>query len=176
MSGGRKIIAIEGGAEDGALKAAAIRLGKLPSGDALLEEGNASAEGEDAGDSSWLLSAPADESVATWDEDEGEAPRIQREWLGIAVGGALIAAWSVAFIMGNLAAFQHLQPLGVWTGLVSAWSAPVLVVLVSLLVLRRNSRREAASSAALICSKSLRASSSSSEAVPVASSNVWSGR
>ncbi len=144
MSGGRKIIAIEGGAEDGALKAAAIRLGKLPAGDALLEEGNASTEGEDAGENSWPLSAPAYESVATWDEDEEEAPRIQREWLGIAVGGALIAAWTVAFIMGNLAAFQHLQPLGVWTGLVSAWSAPVLVVLVSLLVLRRNSRREAA--------------------------------
>lgn len=134
MAGGRKIIAIEGGADDTAANAAAVRLGKRVADDALLE---------DAGDG-WPISPAPDDSVAGWDDHGEEAPRLQREWLGPAIGGALIAAWTGAFAIGNLATLQHGQPLGVWTGLISAWSAPVLVVLVALLLVRRGSRREAA--------------------------------
>lgn len=134
MAGGRKIIAIEGAADDSAENAAAVRLGKRVADDALLEDA----------DSGWPISPTPDNSAAAWTDDGDEAPRLQREWLGLAIGGALIAGWTGAFAMGNLPALQQAQPLGVWTSLLSAWSTPVLVVLVALLLVRRNSRREAA--------------------------------
>ena len=148
MAGGRKIIAIEGGVEDEAAQAAAVRLGKRLAGEALVEDAEAgavlTAAGDAEGDGGWPIAPSPEDSMVVWDDDEGEAPRLQREWLGLAIGGALIAAWTAAFIMGNLATFGQTQPLGVWTGLLSAWSTPVLVVLVALLLVRRSSRREAA--------------------------------
>ncbi|MBX9883950.1 MAG: hypothetical protein K2X68_03145 [Novosphingobium sp.] len=134
MAGGRKIIAIESGADDSAANAAAVRLGERAADDALLE---------DAG-GGWPLAASPDDTTAGWNDDGEATPRLPREWLGLAIGGALIAAWTGAFAMGNLVTFRQAQPLGVWTGLISAWSAPVLVVLVALLLVRRTSRREAA--------------------------------
>ncbi len=148
MVGGRKIIAIEGGADDEAANAAAVRLGKRLAGEALVEDGTVgaafTAAGEDVADAGWPIAPTPEDSMAVWDDDEGDAPRLKRDWLGLAIGGALIAAWTGAFVVGNLPAFQQAQPLGVWTALVSAWSAPVLVVLVGLLLVRRSSRREAA--------------------------------
>lgn len=144
MSGGRKIIAIEGGADEGAANAAALQLGD----NARLEDADvgallAAAAGA-ASEGGWPISSAPDDSAAGWDDDDEGAPELQREWLGPAIGGVLIAAWTGAFAFGNLAALQQPQPLGVWTGLISAWSAPVLVVLVALLLVRRSSRREAA--------------------------------
>lgn len=148
MSGGRKIIALEGGADDGAANAATVRLGKRLAGEALRDDaeagGSVAAASDEAAESAWPISSAAEEHTAIWDDTDEAAPRLQREWLGPAIGGALIAAWTAAFAAGNLATFQQAQPLGVWTGLVSAWSAPVLVVLVTLLLVRRGSRREAA--------------------------------
>jgi hypothetical protein len=148
MAGGRKIIAIEGGADDDAANAAAVRLGKRLANEALLEEADAgaalAAADEDVADSGWPIAPTPEDSMAVWDDDGDNRLPLQREWLGLAIGGALIAAWTAAFVMGNWAAFQQAQPLGVWTALVSAWSAPVLVVLVALLLVRRGSRREAA--------------------------------
>lgn len=144
MSGGRKIIAIEGGADDGAANAAALPLGDS----ARLEDADVgallAAAGGAASEGGWPISSAPDDGTASWDDDDEGAPKLQREWLGPAIGGVLIFAWSAAFAFGNLAAFQQAQPLGVWTGLISAWSAPVLVVLVALLLVRRSSRREAA--------------------------------
>lgn len=148
MAGGRKIIAIEGGADDEAANAAAVRLGKRLAGEALAEDGEAgavlTAASEDLADGGWPIAPTPEDSMAVWDDDLDEAPRLQREWLGLGIAGALIAAWTAAFVIGNLGAFQQAQQLGVWTGLVSAWSTPVLVVLVALLLIRRSSRREAA--------------------------------
>ena len=149
MAGGRKIIAIEGGADDSAANAAAVRLGKRLANEALVEDAGGGAALTAAGDDAaardgWPIAPSPEESASVWNEDGMEAPRLQREWLGLALGGGLIAAWTGAFVTGNLSAFQQAQPLGVWTGLLSAWSTPVLVVLVALLLFRRNSRRETA--------------------------------
>ncbi|MBX9664640.1 hypothetical protein [Novosphingobium sp.] len=148
MAGGRKIIAIEGGADDDAANAGAVRLGKRLASDALLEEADTgavvAAAGEDLADGGWPIAPPPTDRMAVWDDDDDTAPPLQREWLGLAIGGALIAAWTIAFVMGELAIFEQAQPISVWTALVSAWSGPVLVVLVALMLLRRNSRREAA--------------------------------
>lgn len=148
MAGGRKIIAIEGGTDDDATQAAAVRLGKRLAGEALVEDADGGAAlmaaSEDTADGGWPVAPTPEDSMAVWDDDEGEAVKLEREWLGLAVSGALIAAWTGAFITGNLAMFRQAQPLGVWTGLLSAWSTPVLVVLVALLLVRRGSRREAA--------------------------------
>jgi hypothetical protein len=149
MVEGRKIIAIEGGTDEGAANAAAVRLGKRLANEAPVDDTDVgavltAAPGDDAASGGWPIAPQPDENAAVWDDEGEEAPRLQREWLGLALGGALIAAWTGAFVKGNLATFQQAQPLGVWTGLISAWSAPVLVVLVALLLVRRNSRREAA--------------------------------
>lgn len=153
MAGGRKIIAIESGSDDEAADAAAVRLGRRLAGEALREDADVAAvltaAVEDAGDQNqanggWPIAPPREDSMVAWDDDGEDAPKLEREWLGLAMGGALIAAWTAAFVIGNLALFQRAQPLGVWTGLLSAWSTPVLVVLVALLLVRRGSRREAA--------------------------------
>jgi hypothetical protein len=148
MSGGRKIIAIEGGAEDAAANTAAVPMGKRLAGEAPLEDGEVggtfAASGNDAAESAWPISSVPEATTAIWDDMDEAAPQLPREWLGPAIGSALIAAWTAAFAAGNLATLQQAQPLGVWTALVSAWSAPVLVVLVALLLVRRGSRREAA--------------------------------
>lgn len=127
MSGGRKIIAIESGLDEGAA---------IP------------AVADDAGEPGWAIAPGTEASAADWDDEDEASPRLEREWLGLAIGAALIAAWTAAFVMGNLALIQQAQPLDLalakWTNLVSAWSAPVLVVLVALLLVRRNSRREVA--------------------------------
>ncbi len=135
MSGGRKIIAIEGGMDEGAaMPVPAAISAELPD-----ETGtDASATG------GWTISPTAEGSAPAWDEAEQTAPKLEREWLGLALGAALVAGWSGAFVMGNLATLRAAQPLAVWTGLVSDWSSPVLLVLVALLLVRRNSRREAA--------------------------------
>lgn len=139
MSGGRKIIAIEGGLEDGAsVSIAPAEVGDAPSGIGLApaDEG---AEG-----AGWAISSGPSSEAAGWDDGEAQSPRLERAWLGLALGGTLIAAWSAAFVAAHLETFRSAQPLAVWTGLVTAWSSPVLVVLVALLLVRRNSRREAA--------------------------------
>ena len=133
MAGGRKIIAIEGGADDSAANAAAVRLGKRLANEALVEDAGGGAALAAAGDDAaardgWPIAPSPEESASVWNEDGMEAPRVQREWLGLALGGGLIAAWTGAFVTGNLSAFQQGQPMGVWTGLLSAWSTPVLVV------------------------------------------------
>ncbi|KUR71497.1 hypothetical protein AQZ52_10620 [Novosphingobium fuchskuhlense] len=90
------------------------------------------------------MAPAAEDSAPAWDDESVDTPRLEREWLGLAIAAALIAGWTAAFVAGNLAIFRQVQPLAIWTGLLSAWSAPVLVVLVTLLLVRRNSRREAA--------------------------------
>lgn len=161
MAGGRKIIAIEGMAEsesaDDQSAAETVRLGKLLAADPGLDEAGSALPlpgsdsfGERGAQSGWQIgTASASESwPESWpeahDEDTDPLPTIRREWLGLIVSGLLIAGWSAAFAVGNLAVLTSAQPLTVWTGLVSGWSTPVLVVLVALLVMRRNSRREAA--------------------------------
>jgi hypothetical protein len=145
MSGSRKIIALDGGAEEGAAHAPSVLLGSRLAEDAPLgDAASLAAAAESSADGGWSISSAPEDDARAWDEAEDEAPRFQREWLGLALAGLVSAAWTAAFVAGNLATFRAPQPLGVWTGLVSAWSAPVLVVLVALLVVRRNSRREAA--------------------------------
>ncbi len=101
-----------------------------------------SADGASA-ESGWTISAGPDANAQAWDESSSDAPTLKREWLGLVVAGLIISGWTTAFVLGSLATLNSAQPLSVWTNLVSSWSSPVLVVLVSLLVFRRNSRREA---------------------------------
>ncbi|MBY0391753.1 MAG: hypothetical protein K2Q27_00650, partial [Novosphingobium sp.] len=119
MAGGRKIIAIEGGMDDDATQAAAVRLGKRLAGEALVEDADGGAAlmaaSEDTADGGWPVAPTPEDSMAVWDDDEGEAVKLEREWLGLAVSGALIAAWTGAFITGNLAMFRQAKPLGVLT-------------------------------------------------------------
>ncbi len=148
MSGGRKIIAIEGAAEDGAAQVAAVRLGKRLANDALLENADVgaalAATGTDTAAPGRPVSSPADDSTDIWADDAEESPKLGRDWVGPTMCGLIIAMWTGVFVFGNLTTLQSAQPLAVWTGLVSAWSGPVLVLLVAMLVLNRTSRREAA--------------------------------
>ncbi|MFM9935212.1 MAG: hypothetical protein ACKVOL_03315 [Novosphingobium sp.] len=144
----------------------AMRLGKRLAGDAVLPDFGADdgvapgapapspaldaslAAAESMPEGGWPIasaSEPATENWAeTWDDPERETPKIRREWVGPVLAGLLISVWTGVFVAANLEALRSAQPLAIWTGLVSAWSTPVLVVLVGLLVVRRTSRREAA--------------------------------
>ena len=135
MSGGRKIIAIEGGLEDGTA---------LPAPAALSAESSDESGAEATNEGGWTISSTGEGGEPMWDDADQAAPRLEREWLGLALGAALAATWSGAFVIANLATLSAPQPLSVWTGLVSAWSSPVLLIMVTLLLIRRNSRREAA--------------------------------
>ncbi len=150
MVGGRKIIAIESGVEGEEPEAASVRLGKLLAADSTTadSDGEASASvssfaSETVPESGWSIPAAGEAASDMWNDSEEEYPKIPREWKGIALAILAIAAWTAAFVAGNLAVMHTTQPLAVWTGLISVWSTPVLVVLVALLVVQRNSRREA---------------------------------
>jgi len=155
MVGGRKIIAIEGGAEGEAPEAGSVRLGKLLAADPALDLARAGSDGEAVADGSgfaaettpdsgWSIPATNDAAPDIWDDNLEETPQIRAEWVGIALAVLAIAGWTGAFVVANLATMRTAQPLAVWTGLISTWSTPVLVVLVCLLVIRRTSRKEAA--------------------------------
>ena len=151
MVGGREIIAIEGGVEDEATEAGSVRLGKLlaadpvPTGpDSEADVGASAFAAETTPDSGWSVPAASDAATGIWDDSVEETPQIRAEWAEIGLALLAIAGWTGAFVMGNLATMRTSQPLAVWTGMISAWSTPVLVVLVGFLVVRRTSRREAA--------------------------------
>lgn len=162
MSGGRRIIAIEGSSEGEAPEIGTVRLGKrLTPGSARHEPDAqpvsgpsdfspsvafdaASPASEALPEGGWTVASSSDPPAEIWDDGDEETHKIQREWAGTLLAALAISAWTGLFITANLAVIRSLQPLAIWTGLVSSWSTPVLVVLVALLVVRRNSRREAA--------------------------------
>ena len=71
-------------------------------------------------------------------------PGLKRAWAAPAAAAITIAAWTGFFAWANLAAMRAPAPASAWTQWITAWSVPVLLILVTLLVFTRSSRREAA--------------------------------
>ena len=87
--------------------------------------------------------APAENADDWWEEP---APKQAKPWLMIgaaALALALLAGWTVLFVMTNLTAMQSSTDLTQWTSWIRDWSVPVLLLAVLWLLLMRNSRREA---------------------------------
>lgn len=90
------------------------------------------------------IEAPA-EDYQLPDPNEEVAPA-GRSWGAIAavtLTFSAVAAWTVLFILANLAEMQAGASLQQWTGWLRDWAVPVLLVAVAWLVAMRNSRREA---------------------------------
>lgn len=86
------------------------------------------------------------EGSASDDWWENPAARPARSWAAIlaaTIALALVAGWTVAFVLVNLPAMRVGADLGQWTAWVRDWSLPVLLVAVGWLIAMRNSRREA---------------------------------
>ena len=79
-----------------------------------------------------------------WIDPEASPPRLTRGWLAPAAAAFMIAAWSAVFVWANLEKIRIPAPPALWTELITAWSVPVLLVLVLLQVITRSSRRETA--------------------------------
>ncbi len=81
--------------------------------------------------------------LADPDDTDASAPQLQRAWLPPLAALVVIAAWTAWFVWANFAAMRASAPAAQWTEWVTAWSVPVLLVLVMLIVVTRSSRREA---------------------------------
>lgn len=86
--------------------------------------------------------APPAESE--WAEEEAVADAdLPRAWLPPALAGAAIVAWTGFFAWSQRAELFAPASPARWTGWISAWSMPVLLVCVVWLLALRHSRREA---------------------------------
>lgn len=85
--------------------------------------------------------APAE---AAWDESDPAPERGKNEWLPTALAIGAVLAWTMFFAWTNRRAMVAIATPEQWTGWISAWSTPVMLVGVAWLVAMRNSRREAA--------------------------------
>ena len=147
MVGGRKIIAIGSGIEGETPGSNAVLLGKRLAADGVVPDNETEAAetgAETAPDSEWPMPSSSGTDTDIWEDGEEESPRLRREWIGSVLALVTITAWTGALWVGNLPSLRTAQPIAFWTGLISVWSTPVLVVLVCLLLVRSNSRREAA--------------------------------
>ena len=80
------------------------------------------------------------EAGAAWDV---ETPVRRFDWLAPALAGLAVAVWTGIYVWTLRAALLAGGTTEQWTGWVSQWSMPVLLILVLWLVAMRSSRREA---------------------------------
>lgn len=87
-------------------------------------------------------SAPA--GVADFDQfaDQFPTPSAQGQWIGPLAAGLALAGWTAFFVWANFPVMAATADSAVWTGWVSAWATPALLIGVVWLVLMRSSRRE----------------------------------
>lgn len=103
--------------------------------------------GEEASDREEILlteEVRSPEPATDADFDEGQKPTHARSgWIAptIAVGG--IAAWTGVFVWARQAEVLSAPQFTTWTGLISDWAVPVLLICTIWLLFMRNSRREA---------------------------------
>ncbi|MDE2595302.1 MAG: ATPase [Sphingomonadales bacterium] len=119
MAGGTRIVAIGSGNENAAP-------------DAL--ETAATAEGTLTLDESW--------SEDMWEADD-PAPVHRSGWMAPAIALAAILGWTAFFAWSNRAAMQAGAAPAQWSGWITAWASPTLLVCVVWLLVMRTSRREA---------------------------------
>lgn len=79
-----------------------------------------------------------------WEEGEPETTHAPRQWLPTALALGAVVAWTAFFAWTNRRAMLAIATPAQWTGWISAWSTPIMLVGVAWLIAMRNSRREAA--------------------------------
>jgi hypothetical protein len=65
-----------------------------------------------------------------------------RRWIWPVAAGLALAGWSGFFLWANLAAMIVVHDPGIWTGWISSWATPTLLIGVAWLIGMRSSRRE----------------------------------
>ncbi|WP_225206835.1 coiled-coil domain-containing protein [Novosphingobium huizhouense] len=129
MTGGSRIIPIDGGGADG-------------SG---VEDARAQAEARDPVappfETAREFAGAPDAETDSGPDVEEEAPSLPRAWSPF-VAAAFVAGWSAFFAWANLAVLRAGITPAEGAQLVATWSMPVLVAMVALLLVLRTSRRE----------------------------------
>ncbi len=101
---------------------------------------------ESAGDPQPGLSAEpsGDTSAADAGQFDVTAPASspRRGWVGAALAGALLAAWTGVFIWAHFDTMAGTDDPAIWTGWIGNWATPALLIGVAWLIVARSSRRE----------------------------------
>ena len=81
--------------------------------------------------------------ITDYAQDPPEPPR-RGGWIGSAVALLALAAWTGGFVWANFPAMVAADDPAAWTGWISNWAMPALLIGVAWLIVVRSSRRETA--------------------------------